>query len=100
MPTYSYECLKCSYEFEAFQKMSEKPFTNCPQCKGNVKRLIGSGCGLIFKGKGFYVTDYKRSSSAGASGKEAKAPSQDKKKKSASSCPGQKDNKNCKQCPH
>jgi putative FmdB family regulatory protein len=63
MPTYDYECLECGYTFEMFQKINEEPLKNCPQCKGMLKRLIGAGCGLIFKGSGFYVTDYKRNSS-------------------------------------
>lgn len=60
MPTYEYECLKCGKNFEAFQKITEKPLKSCPSCKGNVKKIIGTGCGLIFKGSGFYITDYKR----------------------------------------
>jgi len=59
MPTYEYECLECGIDFEAFQKMSDAALTECPQCKGKVKRLISSGAGLIFKGSGFYATDYK-----------------------------------------
>jgi len=60
MPTYDYECLKCGNNFEAFQKMSDLPLQECPKCKGKVKRLIGTGSGLIFKGSGFYITDYKK----------------------------------------
>lgn len=59
MPTYNYECLKCGDGFEAFQNMSDSPLKSCPKCKGEVKRLIGPGLGLIFKGSGFYATDYK-----------------------------------------
>ncbi len=59
MPTYEYECLECGKNFEAFQKISDSPLNSCPTCKGNVKRLISSGCGIIFKGSGFYATDYK-----------------------------------------
>lgn len=62
MPTYEYECQKCGYRFEKFQNMSEEPLKNCPQCGGELKRLIGKGAGIIFKGSGFYATDYKRSS--------------------------------------
>ncbi len=62
MPSYDYLCQKCRYRFEAFQKMSDKPLTKCPKCSGQVKRLIGGGSGLIFKGSGFYITDYKNSS--------------------------------------
>ena len=59
MPTYDYECRSCGHSFEAFQKMSDKPLENCPKCGSKVKRLIGAGAGIIFKGSGFYATDYK-----------------------------------------
>ncbi len=61
MPTYDYECPKCGHMFELFQKMTAKRLTICPQCNSKkLKRLIGSGAGIIFKGTGFYETDYKR----------------------------------------
>lgn len=63
MPTYEYKCLVCSNLFEVFQKMNDEPLQNCPECNGKVKRLIGAGAGTIFKGKGFYQTDYKNSNS-------------------------------------
>jgi len=66
MPTYEYQCLNCNINFEAFQKMSDEALKECPQCHGKVKRLISSGAGIIFKGKGFYVTDYKKSSASDA----------------------------------
>lgn len=59
MPTYDYECKNCGYKFEMFQKMTDEPIKKCPNCGENVKRLIGAGAGPIFKGKGFYQTDYK-----------------------------------------
>lgn len=67
MPTYEYECEKCRSSFELFQSMKDEPLTVCPkeQClqkkwgKGKVKRLLGTGAGLIFKGSGFYITDYR-----------------------------------------
>jgi putative FmdB family regulatory protein len=62
MPTYEYKCLECSNTFEVFQYMSDKPIELCPKCGGKVKRLIGTGSGPIFKGSGFYQTDYKNSS--------------------------------------
>ena len=62
MPTYEYQCKKCGYIFDAFQSMTDEPLKICPECKGKLKRLIGSGSGLIFKGSGFYITDYKRKS--------------------------------------
>ena len=68
MPTYEYECKSCGYSFEAFQSMSDAPLTDCPQCKGEVRRLINGGSGIIFKGSGFYVTD-KKGSGAPASKK-------------------------------
>ena len=62
MPTYEYECQKCGHQFELFQNMSDKPRQRCPKCRGKVKRLIGMGAGLIFKGGGFYATDYRSES--------------------------------------
>ncbi len=59
MPTYDYRCTECNYTFELFQRMSEEPVKTCPKCNGKVKRLIGMGAGPIFKGSGFYQTDYK-----------------------------------------
>lgn len=59
MPTYEYECSSCQYLFEAFQGISEKPLTECPRCQGPIKRKISGGGGLLFKGKGFYITDYR-----------------------------------------
>ncbi len=62
MPTYDYKCLKCNKKFEIFQSMKDEPIKKCPDCNGEVKRLIGTGAGAIFKGTGFYQTDYKNSS--------------------------------------
>jgi putative FmdB family regulatory protein len=63
MPTYEYACPKCGHQFEQFQSMKDAPLKKCPACKkAGVKRLIGSGAGLIFKGTGFYITDYKNKS--------------------------------------
>lgn len=62
MPTYEYECKKCRKKFDYFQKMSDPFLKKCPTCQGKVERLIGGGAGLIFKGSGFYITDYKKSS--------------------------------------
>ena len=57
MPTYEYECKKCSHRFEVFQSMSDAPIKKCPECGKEVRRLISGGAGVIFKGSGFYVTD-------------------------------------------
>lgn len=59
MPTYEYKCTKCGHMFELFQSMSANPRKRCPLCKSNVRRLVSGGTGLIFKGSGFYLTDYK-----------------------------------------
>lgn len=61
MPTYEYICTECNHEFDAFQSMSAAPLTQCPKCKGLVKRKISAGLSPIFKGSGFYQTDYKDS---------------------------------------
>lgn len=60
MPTYEYVCKDCNYTFDLFQTMTEDPITVCPECNGTVKRKIGAGAGPIFKGTGFYQTDYKK----------------------------------------
>ncbi len=73
MPTYDYVCNDCQYQFEEFQSITAEPLENCPKCGGTVRRLIGTGNGLIFKGSGFYITDYKKSNSQGTEKKaEAK----------------------------
>ncbi len=81
MPTYEYACPKCGHEFEQFQSMRDEPLKKCPKCKKTgVKRLVGGGAGLIFKGTGFYITDYKKKSSGGGDGGgESKASSSDAK---------------------
>ena len=75
MPTYDYECAKCG-RFEAFQKMSDRPFETCPTCGGSVKRLI-SVSAVLFKGEGFHTTDH-RSSDYKKKATEDKAPSEAK----------------------
>lgn len=74
MPTYEYECPKCGAAFELFQSMRDEPIKRCPQCKKlGVKRLVGGGAGLIFKGTGFYITDYKNKDSAAKEKRKADA---------------------------
>ena len=64
MPTYQYECGKYGHGFEVFQNMSDKPIKTCPECGSKVRRLIGTGAGILFKGPGFYATDYGSSSTS------------------------------------
>ena len=60
MPTYEYECKKCGDRFEVFQSMTAEPLKKCKKCRGSLRRLIGSGAGIIFKGSGFYATDNRK----------------------------------------
>ena len=84
MPTYEYECTKCGHAFEKLQSIIAAPLKLCPECKGKVKRLIGAGSGIIFKGSGFYATDYRK-------GKDPEK----------TSCPSnKKEGEGCKSCPH
>jgi len=91
MPTYGYLCKSCSFEFEEFQKISDKVLRRCPKCKKqSLVRIIGGGAGLVFKGSGFYLTDYKKSStstsdSSPASSKKPETPADTKSSKKESS---------------
>jgi putative FmdB family regulatory protein len=82
MPTYDYICEKCGYEFEQFQTITARPVRRCPRCgKVGVKRLIGVGAGIIFRGSGFYETDYRSESYKKAADKEKSPASKDTAKK-------------------
>jgi len=71
MPTYDYACQKCGHQFEEFQSITAKPLRKCPECnKMALKRLIGAGAGIIFKGSGFYETDYRSESYKSAATKD------------------------------
>ena len=81
MPTYDYRCEKCGHTFDAFQRMSADVLTECPECKEHaLKRLIGSGAGIIFKGSGFYETDYKRARSGSGQSDDSKTEAQSESK--------------------
>lgn len=67
MPNYDYKCLTCNTRFEIFQSIKDEPMTICPNCNGELRRLIGSGAGIIFNGSGFYQTDYKNKSNGNSS---------------------------------
>ena len=88
MPTYNYYCSNCDIHFSFFQKMSESSLSKCEECGGKIERVITGGTGLIFKGSGFYKTDYKEES------KGPKKDIQDSKSKKSNS--KTKDNKQLK----
>ncbi len=79
MPTYDYECSGCGQAFEVFQRMSDEPLSNCPDCGAPAQRRISGGAGFIFKGEGFYITDHRsqeyRDRAAADAGKEPAAAS-------------------------
>lgn len=94
MPTYEYECEKCGLHFEAFQSITAEPLTKCKNegCDGTVKRLFSAGGGFIFKGSGFYITDYRSDSykkaaksDSGSSSASSASTSSDSSNKSAAS---------------
>jgi putative FmdB family regulatory protein len=83
MPTYEYQCQKCKRRHEAYQAITAKPLTKCGRCGGRLKRLLGAGAGFLFKGSGFYITDYRSKSYQDAKKKDQ--PSTSPSDKSASS---------------
>jgi putative FmdB family regulatory protein len=85
MPTYDYGCVECGHEFEQFQSIIAAPLEVCPQCGGKVSRRIHGGAGLIFKGSGFYLTDYKKAGNNAATtgGDSAKKADGDTAKKAS-----------------
>lgn len=78
MPTYDYKCENCDHMFEYFQAMSDLPLKKCPECNGKIRRLVSGGSGLIFKGSGFYLTDYAKKNS---NDKKTEKPTKTEKKK-------------------
>ena len=87
MPTYEYECLSCKHKFEILQSISAKPKTKCPKCGKKIKKLISSTGGFIFKGSGFYATDYKK---AGKSKESSPAVACPKANAGCAGCPANK----------
>ncbi len=90
MPTYEYECLKCGHEFEEFQSIKDEPRKRCPKCRGKVQRKIGTGAGIIFKGSGFYATDYRSDSYHQAAKAEKSAASPTPPRKAEKKAPEKK----------
>ena len=90
MPTYEYECKKCGHEFELFQGINDEPKKRCPKCKGKVVRLPGIGSGIIFKGSGFYATDYRSDSYMSGAKSDTPKTETTKPKKSAKKTEGSK----------
>lgn len=96
MPNYDYQCEKCGHRFEAFQSMNDPKLTDCPRedCDGTVKRLLGTGAGLIFKGAGFYQTDYRSASyQAGAKTESSSSSSGDGGAKKSEAAPAKTESK-------
>ena len=93
MPTYDYLCRECGEKFEHFQSMSSSPLKTRPDCKVkncDVERMISGGTGLIFKGSGFYLTDYKNKKSDSKKSKSGNSKNKTKQKKSKNSKKGEK----------
>ncbi len=92
MPTYDYVCRECEHEFEEFQSMTAKPLRTCPECgERRLERLIGTGAGVIFKGGGFYETDYRSESYKKAAEAEKKSTSDSGDAKKPSDAGSKKD---------
>jgi putative FmdB family regulatory protein len=99
MPTYDYQCGACDHQWELFQSMNDSPVKSCPKCKKRkAKRLLGLGAGLIFKGTGFYETDYKKKSGGekNESSSESKSPDSGGSEKSSPSKETKKESKPAK----
>src|SRR5437667_442487 len=98
MPTYEYACEACGHAFEEFQSIKAKPTTVCPKCKKKkVKRLISGGAGFLFKGSGFYITDYRSESYKSAAKNDApktdSAPKSETKSSESKTAPAKSESK-------
>jgi putative FmdB family regulatory protein len=99
MPTYDYECKKCGHTWEAFQSIKAEPLKKCPECrKAGAKRVIGPGAAILFKGSGFYLTDYRSDSykKAAEADKKAAEPAKAESKSSESKGAESKSSKSSK----
>lgn len=93
MPTYQYRCPQCGHEFEAFQYITEDAIKECPACHGETRRVITGGSGFLFKGSGFYITDYRSESYKKAAASEKSSSSGGSEKKSDSTTKKSPDSK-------
>ena len=94
MPTYEYACSACGHHFEEFHSITAKPISKCPKCgKKKVQRLISAGAGFIFKGSGFYETDYRSEAYKTAAKADSAAPKSDAKSESTSKTDAKPDTK-------
>ena len=92
MPTYDYSCRACGHRFERFESINDDAIKPCPKCgKKKAKRMLGTGAGLIFKGSGFYTTDYKKTSGGESGGEKSKEP--EKKSDAKEKKKGEKESK-------
>jgi len=90
MPTYEYECLECQHKFDVFQSIKDQPIKKCEKCSGKVRKLFGNA-GIIFKGSGFYVNDYKKQ-------KPADSSKNKKEVKPEASCSNPNSSATCESC--
>lgn len=94
MPTYEYACQACGHRFEEFQSITAKPIRKCPQCKKlKVNRLISSGAGFIFKGSGFYITDYRSDSYKSAAKSDSSSAAPAKSESAPAAAPAKSESK-------
>ncbi len=91
MPTYTYECKTCEHSFDLFHAISANPRPKCPECGGACKRLLGTGAGVIFKGSGFYETDYKKNGSKVSSSSKSSSKAKSDSKSDTAATPAKTD---------
>ena len=96
MPTYEYRCKDCGHQFEEFQSMSADPIDTCPECGGRAERVISGGAGFLFKGSGFYITDYRSDNYKKAAASDKPSPVSSTKSESKTEKPKTKSKDNVK----
>ena len=78
MPTYEYKCRACNHQFEELQSITSEPLTDCPECDGNIERIISGGAGFVFKGSGFYITENRSADYKSSEKKDSEVKSESK----------------------